>query len=193
MNRLLSAIRHASTHFRCPACGQRRRALCAPTGNAIRKNSKVVSNFLVAVRRLILPLKVGNEVATVAVSSRKETIMPTFTVHFEAECAYAEEDIVARTPKAALAKAHQYAEEHYDDLLFLHYDADTHVISSIVVRDAGGNDCAEWLDDESRMRGEALDLLNRARLVVACWETGNLAAAVRELAVVVARAEGRAA
>jgi hypothetical protein len=43
------------------------------------------------------------------------------------------------------------------------------------------------------VRLAASDLLSAARLVIARWETGDLAEAVRELSAAVAKAEGGAA
>jgi hypothetical protein len=49
------------------------------------------------------------------------------------------------------------------------------------------------LDDDLRLRLAASDLLAAAELVVARWERGDLADAVRELDAAIAKAKGGAA
>jgi hypothetical protein len=49
---------------------------------------------------------------------------------------------------------------------------------------------AVWHDDDLRLRLAARDLLEAAELVVARWEQGDLADAVRQLDAVIATAKG---
>jgi hypothetical protein len=54
-------------------------------------------------------------------------------------------------------------------------------VNEVLVYDADGNELAAWYDDDMRLRRAARDLLEAAELVVARWEHGDLAEAVREL------------
>ena len=116
--------------------------------------------------------------------------MPTYTIRFEADRAYAEQEITAPTPEEALAKAQRFAGENYDQFMFEDYDHSKHVIRGIVVLDANGDERATWWDDEWHLRHAAQDLLDAARIVIARWQSGDLAEAVRALAAAVAKAEG---
>ena len=65
-------------------------------------------------------------------------------------------------------------------------------VNEIVIYDADDNKLAVWLDDDMRLRLAARDLLDAAELVVARWERGDLAEAVRELDAAIAKAKGGA-
>jgi FixJ family two-component response regulator len=66
-------------------------------------------------------------------------------------------------------------------------------VNEIAIKDANDNELAVWLDDDLRLRLAARDLLEAAELVVARWEQGDLAAAVRQLDDAIAKAKGGAA
>jgi len=78
------------------------------------------------------------------------------------------------------------------DLWFEAYDI-TSDVNEIVVSDDDGNELAFWYDEDLTLRLAARDLLDVAELVVARWEHGDLAAAVRELDAAIAKAKGGAA
>ena len=66
-------------------------------------------------------------------------------------------------------------------------------VNEIAIKDANDNELAVWLDDDLRLRLAARDLLEAAELVVARWEQGDLADAVRQLYDAIAKAKGGAA
>jgi len=66
-------------------------------------------------------------------------------------------------------------------------------VNGIAIQDADHNELAVWLDEDLRLRLAAPDLLDAAELVVARWEQGDLAEAVRELDAAIAKAKGGAA
>jgi hypothetical protein len=65
-------------------------------------------------------------------------------------------------------------------------------VNEITIHDAGCNKLAVWFDDDMRLRLAARDLLDAAELVVARWERGDLAEAVRGLSAAIAKAKGGA-
>jgi hypothetical protein len=64
------------------------------------------------------------------------------------------------------------------------------VHNSVLVYDADGNEVATWYDADMRLRLAARDLLEAAELVVARWERGDLAGAVRQLDAAITKAKG---
>ena len=122
--------------------------------------------------------------------------MKTFTATFRTDAEFATRDFEAETPEQALALAQKlYADELHTDgpsrLWFEPYIDMT--VNEIAVCDVDGNELAAWYDDDMRLRLAARDLLEAAELVVARWEQGDLADAVRELDAAIAKAKGGAA
>jgi hypothetical protein len=117
--------------------------------------------------------------------------MKTYTAYFRTDADYAERDFAADTPNQALKKARRFLSTRRDDLLFDHYD-DGFPVNEIAICGDDYTEVAVWLDDDLHLRLAARDLLEAAEKVVARWERGNLADAVRELAIVIAKAKERA-
>lgn len=63
-------------------------------------------------------------------------------------------------------------------------------IHTIKVFAENNDELAVWRDPLRTLYYVAPEMLKRARKVVACWEQGDLAAAVRDLAEAVAKADG---
>lgn len=112
--------------------------------------------------------------------------MPTYTAEFHTDAEWASLEIKAPTPETALAKARAL---DFETLIFERYE-DVHPVNCINVRDADYNNLAEWQDDELRLRLASPALLEAAEKVIARWESGDLAAAVRELNAAVDQAKG---
>jgi hypothetical protein len=117
--------------------------------------------------------------------------MTTYTVNFASDAEFASRDFDADTPEQALALARKLYEDDPSELWFEPYDGMD--VNEILVYDADGNERAAWYDDDLRLRLAARDLLEAAELVVARWERGDLAEAVRELDSAIAKAKGAAA
>ena len=117
--------------------------------------------------------------------------MTTYTATFRTDAEFATREIKAATPKQALKKARRLYDEDPFDLMFESYDGGMPV-NEIAIEDADGDDLALWLDDDLRLRLAARDLLTAAESVVARWEQGDLAEAVRELDAAIANAKGDA-
>jgi hypothetical protein len=117
--------------------------------------------------------------------------MTMYDVHYrtDADCACSE--IEAETAELALAAARQVAADRPDGLFFEPYQS-VFGINEIEVYSYDGSRAAIWCDDDLRLRLAASDLLTAARLVIARWQTGDLAEAVRELSAAVTKAEGGA-
>ena len=113
--------------------------------------------------------------------------MTTFTVEFRTENRWASKEIDAEDAADALRQARAVAA---DELRFEPYDG-VSSINEIVVNDEEGQEAALWLDEGLLLRLGARDLLDAARAVVARWEQGDLAGAVRGLATAIARAESQ--
>jgi hypothetical protein len=100
---------------------------------------------------------------------------------------YAKCEIEAETPQEALAKGrlaiHDAPAEECDDGYY--WDEWT-------VDTEEENDVLRYLDEPARLRVAAPRLLSASEAVLANWERGDLAAAVRELADAVADAKGLA-
>lgn len=117
--------------------------------------------------------------------------MVTFTVHFRTDAECATDEIKAKTAKRALAAARKIAANKPETLFFEPYQG-AFDINEIEVFAEDGSSEAIWYDDDLHLRLAAGDLLNAARLVIARWESGDLAEAVRELSAAVVKAEGGA-
>jgi hypothetical protein len=118
--------------------------------------------------------------------------MTTYTAYFRTDAEFATCEIKAATPEQALKKARRLYDRDPLDLKFeSHYEALP--VNGIVIQDADHNERAVWLDDDLRLRLVARDLLEAAELVVARWEQGDLAGAVRQLDDAIAKAKGGAA
>jgi hypothetical protein len=122
--------------------------------------------------------------------------MTTYTTCFRSDAEFASYDFEARTPEEALALARElYASElHAHRPSKLRYEPFIDVtVNEIAVCDAAGNELAVWRDDELRLRLAAQDLLDAAERVIARWERGDRAEAVRELSNAIAKAKEGAA
>jgi hypothetical protein len=117
--------------------------------------------------------------------------MKTYIAHFRTDADFATREFKARTPHQALALACEFFDNDPLDLTFASYDG-VMPVNEIVIKDADGNERAAWRDDDMRLRRAAPELLEAAEAVVACWERGDLAAAVRDLEAAIARAKGGA-
>jgi hypothetical protein len=117
--------------------------------------------------------------------------MTTYTAYFRTDAEFATHEFKAATPEQALKKARRFYDDDPLDLMFESYDAGMPV-NEIAIQDANHEELAVWLDDDLRLRLAANDLLEAAELVVARWERGDLAEAVRELDAAIAKAKGGA-
>jgi hypothetical protein len=118
--------------------------------------------------------------------------MKTYTAYFRTDADFATRDFKAATPEQALKKARRFYDDDPLDLMFESYDGGMPV-NEIAIKDANNDEVAVWLDDDLRSRLAAPDLLAAAELVVARWERGDLAEAVRGLDAAIAKAKGGAA
>jgi hypothetical protein len=116
---------------------------------------------------------------------------PTYRVYFRSDLLWAVREMSAQTPEQAIELAHKLVNENPETLLLIYEDGDG-AINEIEVCDDEFNSLAVWYDDDKRLRLAARDLLDAAELVIARWESGDLAEAVRELSAAVARAKGAA-
>jgi hypothetical protein len=119
--------------------------------------------------------------------------MTTYTATFRTDAEYAIREFAADTPEQALTKARRFYKAYADRLLFERYDDSGPVNEIVIVCDEQGHHLAVWLDDDQRLRLAARDLLVAAELVVARWERGDLAGAVRQLDAAIVKAKGGAA
>jgi hypothetical protein len=113
--------------------------------------------------------------------------MKSFIVKFANEQQWAEHQIEATSPEAALKEARRMATDEPHRLDYQPYE-EFWPISEIQVFDDDENVVAYWYDDGLRLLMAAPDLLTAAEKVVARWKRGDLAEAVRELAVAIAKA-----
>jgi hypothetical protein len=118
--------------------------------------------------------------------------MTTYTATFRTDAEFATREIKAATPDQALTKARQLYDNDPLDLMFESYDGGMPV-NEIAIEDADHDELAVWRDEDLRLRLAARDLLDAAELVVARWEQGDLADAVRRLDATIAKAKGGAA
>jgi hypothetical protein len=117
--------------------------------------------------------------------------MKTYHVYFRSDLQWGRKDIEAETPAQALERARQLAET--DDHMLLDDYFEHTPINEIEICDAEHDELALWQDDDLLLRLAARDLLEAAELVVARWERGDLAEAVRGLDSAIAKAKGDAA
>jgi hypothetical protein len=110
--------------------------------------------------------------------------MPTFIVQFFTPADWAELNITARSPLAALKRARRLVDEDLCALDFASYDG-IEPVEHIEVCDESGRPVADWKHANLRLRLAAPGLLEAAKLVIARWECGDLADAVRQLAAAV--------
>jgi len=115
--------------------------------------------------------------------------MTEYRVYLRSDIQWTMRKFKARSPKHALKLARRFADEHYDDLDWDDYDPHSCPVNEIEVGDEQGNELAVWFDDDLRLRLAARDLLDAAEKVLARWERGDLAAAVRELDAAIAKAK----
>lgn len=113
--------------------------------------------------------------------------MPTFDVYFRSDMQWGMHEIAAADATQALEIARKLAGEDLDDLDY--YEACDCLINEIEVCDEEHNQLAVWYDDDMRLRLAAPDLLKAAEKVIARWERGDLAEAVRKLTAVIATAK----
>jgi hypothetical protein len=118
--------------------------------------------------------------------------MTTYTAYFRTDAEFATREIKAATPEQALKKARRFYDNDPLDLDFESY-YEAMPVNEITINDADDDEVAVWLDDDLRLRLAARDLLEAAELVVARWERGDLAAAVRQLDDAIAKAKEGAA
>jgi hypothetical protein len=118
--------------------------------------------------------------------------MNTYDVYFRSDLQWSKRKISAKTAAHALELAHRIADEQFDDLEFESYEGCDCPINEIEVCDEEHNQLVVWHDDDLRLRLAARDLLEAAELVVARWERGDLAEAVRGLDAAIANAKGGA-
>jgi hypothetical protein len=118
--------------------------------------------------------------------------MTTYTAYFRTDAEFATREFKAATPEQALKRARRFHSTHADQLSFERYD-DSGPVNQIDIWNDQGDDLAVWHADDLRLRLGARDLLEAAELVVARWERGDLAEAVRGLASAIAKAKGGAA
>ena len=116
----------------------------------------------------------------------------TYTAYFRTDARFAERDFDADTPEQALRKARNSIHRHANELCFESYDMGQRVDEIAITDEDGFNDIVVWQDDELRLRLAAPELLAAAELVVARWERGDLAEAVRQLEAAIATAKAGA-
>jgi hypothetical protein len=111
--------------------------------------------------------------------------MNTYTAYFCTGTDCAVHEIKAATPEQALMKARRmYAGRALDVIK---------PVNEIAICDRDSQQLTAWVDDDLRLWLAANDLLAAAELVVARWERGDLAEAIRELSAAIGKAKGGAA
>jgi len=108
---------------------------------------------------------------------------------------YAARDFEAATPAEALQLARRFYDEDLGELDFRSYD-DNAGLDQIQIWDSKLGTLASWESDDYRLRRAARDLLaalraptEAAKAVIANWEEGDLAGAVRALGASISEAE----
>jgi hypothetical protein len=111
----------------------------------------------------------------------------TYRAEFFTAADYAVRSFQATTPSQALQLARQFYEDNLIELDFRSYD-DNAGLNQIEVWDTAGGARATWESEDYRLRQAAPELFTAlqaqtqaAKAVVANWEKGDLAAAVRAL------------
>jgi hypothetical protein len=115
--------------------------------------------------------------------------MSTYDVYLRSDLRWAERSFKALNAKRAMELARRFAEKRADELLFEDYAACDSPINEIEILDEHERQVALWRDEDLRLHLAARDFLDAAEKVVARWEQGDLADAVRELAAAVAKAK----
>jgi hypothetical protein len=119
--------------------------------------------------------------------------MKTYTVYFRNDRQWGTREFVAETPEHALKLARRFADENPEDLNLDNRDCCYLSINEIEVCNDEDDSLAVWFDDDMLLRLAAPELLAAAEKVIARWEQGDLAEAVRELdASIKAAKEGAA-
>lgn len=113
--------------------------------------------------------------------------MTNYLVKFITDAGSAIHEVAGDTPAHALTAARKRAATDPDELYFEPYTRQD--IDEIIVMDDNGDPVCAWQSNALRLRLAASDLLIAAREVVASWESGDLAEAVRNLAAAIAEAE----
>jgi len=85
--------------------------------------------------------------------------MPFYEITLRTDCEYATTNIVAVDKNAAMAEAKRLCDEETDTLDWEQYEGNAFPINQITIRDADGNEVAEWLSDELRASLAGNDLL----------------------------------
>ena len=119
--------------------------------------------------------------------------MTTYEVYFRTDLQWGMREFVADTADQAVELARRFAHENADSLDLDYFEACDCPINEIEICDDHGNSLATWFDDDMRLRLAAHELLVAAEAVIARWERGDLAEAVRQLCVAVAKAKAGAA
>jgi hypothetical protein len=119
----------------------------------------------------------------------------TYRAEFFTAADYAVRDFEAATPEDALQLARRFYDEDCGELDFRSYD-DNAGVDQIQIWDKKRGTLASWESDDYRLRKAACDLLaalqaqtEAAKAVIANWEEGDLAGAVRALAASIGEAE----
>jgi hypothetical protein len=115
--------------------------------------------------------------------------MTNFSVYFRTDQQWGMREIKAKTATRALERARRIAEEKPYSIDLADYDSYVPTINEIEVCDERDNQVIIWHDEDMRLRLAARDLLEAAEKVVARWEQGDLAEAVRELDAAIAKAK----
>lgn len=115
--------------------------------------------------------------------------MTSYRVYFRTDLQWGMRKIAARNAGQALRLGRRFAKDKPDSLDLDYFDAWDCPINDIEVCDEHGNTLAQWQDEDLRLQLAARDLLDAAEKVVARWERGDLAAAVRELDATIAKAK----
>ena len=130
--------------------------------------------------------------------------MPSYEITLRTDCEYATTNIVAADKNAAMAEAMRLRDEEADTLDWEHYERNAFPINEIVVRDADGNEVADWLSDEMRLSLAAPELLEALKGLLPEYESYVLserdeeirdrnAAWLEQACAALARAKGGAA
>lgn len=114
--------------------------------------------------------------------------MTEYRVYLRSDIQWTMRKFKARSPQRAIELAQRFAAERFHLLHFEDYQPVDCPINEIEVLDERGNELAVWHDEDLRLRLAASGLLAAAEKVVARWERGDLAGAVRELAAAIAKA-----
>ena len=118
--------------------------------------------------------------------------MTTYIAYICTDAGFTTHHFDVDTPEQALALAQRLNDDDPSQLCFEPYDPGMPV-NEIAICDSDDNELAVWRDEDLILRLAARDLLEAAQLVVARWERGDLAEAVRALDAAIAKAKGGSA